>query len=199
MNNIKQNIANNIYKLRVKNKLTQAELGEKLNYSDKSVSKWERGDVTPSIEVLCEISSLFNISLDVLTSDLSDGSYDKIYSSKRNFANKVIITLLAVSIVWLLATMLFVYSSFYPSKSGWVTFVVALPLSVLILIIFNFIWGKRKFTFILISLFIWSILATIYLCLFTYSSLNPWAIFIIGVPLQIATILWSQLKKDKIR
>ena len=40
---IKLNLAENLVKYRKHFNLTQAELAEKLNYSDKAVSKWERG------------------------------------------------------------------------------------------------------------------------------------------------------------
>ena len=48
-------IAKNLSELRRKNKLTQLEVAEKLNYSDKAVSKWEQGESLPGIEVLYKI------------------------------------------------------------------------------------------------------------------------------------------------
>ena len=55
----KATIASNLIKLRLAAGMTQAELGEKLNYSDKSISKWERGDVTTDEIVLMQISGNF--------------------------------------------------------------------------------------------------------------------------------------------
>ena len=105
--------------------------------------------------------------------------------------------LLAVSLVWILATVLFVYGVIFANQNFWTLFVGAVPVTTIVLIVFNGIWGKRKYVFILVSILIWSIITTIYLLfLFTPEKYNLWAIYIIGVPLQIATILWSQLKKS---
>ena len=199
MSEIKENIAKNIYNLRIKHNLTQAELAEKLNYTDKSVSKWERGDVTPSIEVLKEISDLFNLSIDDLVSFIPNDSLDKLSAPKKNITNKIIITLLANSLVWLIATFVFFYVSLLNAKAPWTCFIIATPISLLMLLIFNCVWGKKKYTFIIISALIWSILATVYICLLVYSIWSPWLIFVLGVPLQIGTILWSQLKSNKNR
>ena len=52
---LKQTVANNIAQLRKSKGLTQLELAERLNYSDKAVSKWERGEGLPDVLVLpCE-------------------------------------------------------------------------------------------------------------------------------------------------
>lgn len=192
MNNIKEALAKNITALRIKSKMTQSELAAKLNYTDKSVSKWEHGDSVPPVEVIKEIANLFGVTVDFLLSDNTDESYDKIYVGKGNLTNKIIITGLAVLMVWLLATIVFFYSTtYYKSNKSWLVFIHALPLSFVILIIFNSFWGKRKFLFILISCLIWTVLTSVYL---QYLSRNIWTIFLLGAPSQIATILWSQLK-----
>ncbi len=53
-----------IKKLRQDNKLTQAELAEKLGVTYQAVSKWENGKNVPDIATLKEISKLFNIDID---------------------------------------------------------------------------------------------------------------------------------------
>lgn len=193
MNNVKEILAKNLTKLRLENKMTQSEVAEKLNYTDKSVSKWERGEAVPPIDVIKDLADLYGVSLDFLVSDAQDGSYDKRYTSKSNNANKIIIMFLAVSLVWIVATVLFVYGKVFAELDLWIIFVLAVPATALVLLIFNSIWGKRKFIFILISVLIWTTLASIYLAFLSY---NLWSLFIIGVPLQAATILWSQLKKS---
>lgn len=193
MEDIKKTLAQNLTSLRNENKLTQSEVAKILNYTDKSVSKWEHGDAVPPIDVLKNLADLYNVSLDYLVTGKEDTSYDKRYTSKENTPNKIIITLLSVSLVWIVATFLFVYLKLFVATDFWILFVGAVPCSVVILIIFNGIWGKRKYTFILISVLIWSILATGYLYFIQY---NIWPIFIVGMPLQLATILWSQLKRS---
>lgn len=198
MNNVKENLPQNLTKLRLEKKMTQSEVAEKLNYTDKSVSKWERGEAIPPIDVIKDLADLYGVSIDYLVSDGKDESYDKRYRSKANNTNKIIIMLLAVSLVWIVATVMFAYGIIFAERSFWTLFVGAVPVTTIVLLIFNGIWGKRKYTFIIISVLIWTLITAIYLIfLSTPSHYNLWAIFIIGVPLQIATVLWSQLKQSK--
>ena len=55
-----------IKELREKKQLTQAELAEKLNYSDKAVSKWERGMAMPDSSIMLELCSVLGISVNDL-------------------------------------------------------------------------------------------------------------------------------------
>ena len=66
MEEVKDIVAKNIHELRKKNNMTQLELAEKLNYSDKTVSKWEKGENSPDITFLVEIANIFGVSLDYL-------------------------------------------------------------------------------------------------------------------------------------
>ncbi len=196
MSEIRDNIAENLYRLRVKNNLTQTELAQKLNYSDKSVSKWENGDSIPPIDTLKELADLYGVTLDYIASKNPDGNFDDTYNSKENNLNKMIITLLAVSIVWLVATICYVYIYIISRISIWKIFIYAVPVSLIVLIVFNGIWGKRKYIFILCSFLIWTILASAYI---VFLEENIWAIFILGIPPQVGVILWANLKpKNKI-
>ncbi|MBR2870352.1 MAG: helix-turn-helix transcriptional regulator [Clostridia bacterium] len=194
MENIKDIIAKNLTSLRIEKKWTQNELADKLNYSDKSVSKWEHGETTPPIDVLKQLADLYDVSLDYLVTDVHDDSYDRVYNNKKNNLNKIIITSLAVSLVWLIATILYVYCAMLFNESYWILFITAVPFSSIVLLVFNGIWGKRIFTFYLVSILIWSILLSIYLLFLEH---NPWIIFILGAPLQIAVILWAFLVPNK--
>ena len=199
MNNIKENLANNLSKLRIKNKLTQADLAKKINYTDKSISKWENGDSTPPIDVIKLLADTYGVTVDYLLSNDADENMDKRYKrDKSSRANKLIITLLAVSLVWLVATSLFVYGSLYSwLQKPWLCFVVAVPISLIVFLIFNCIWGRRSFIFIIVSLLVWSTLTTMFLFFALFTPVTPWIIFILGIPPQIAIILWSQLKRHR--
>ena len=198
MNNVKETLPQNLIRLRLEHGLTQSKLAEQLNYTDKSISKWERGEAIPPVDVLKDIADMYGVSLDFLVSNTDENSYGLSPAVKKEKTNKLIITLLAVSLVWIIATVLFAYGIMFAERSFWVLFVAAVPITVIVLLIFNGIWGKRKYTFILISALIWGALSSIYLAFLTAPSrYNLWAIFIIGIPFQIATILWSQLKKNK--
>ena len=198
MNNVKETLPQNLIRLRTEHGLTQSKLAEKLNYTDKSVSKWERGEAIPPVDVLKDIADLYGVSLDFLVSNTDENALNLTLAIKKEKTNKLIITLLAVSLVWIIATMLFAYGIMFAKRSFWVLFVAAVPITIVVILVFNSIWGKRKYTFIIISALIWSALTAIYLAFLTApSQYNLWAIFIIGIPFQIATILWSQLKKSK--
>ena len=192
MKELREIIGKNLTTLRLEFKMTQAELAEKLNYTDKSVSKWENGDAMPPVDTLKSLADLYGVTLDYLVTENPDeGFRDNIYSTKENNVNKLIITLLATSLVWLIATILYVYAFSLGGFSFWQVFIFATPVTAIVLIVFNGIWGKRIFTFILISVLVWTSLLSIYVF---FLDNHLWAIFIIGVPLQIATVLWMQLK-----
>ena len=64
--------ASNIIRLRTQAGMTQVELGAKLNYSDKTVSKWERGEAIPDAYVLTRLADLFGVSVDYLLERFPD-------------------------------------------------------------------------------------------------------------------------------
>ncbi len=200
MQDLKIIISKNITDLRKKHKLTQAELAEKLNYSDKAVSKWERSESIPDIAVLKTIAELFEVSVDyLLTEDHSDyiPVQKKVPISRRN---RNLITLLSASLVWFLATAVFSFTiTVAPDfEYEWMCFVYAIPCTLTVLLVFNCIWGViKKLKFMYISFIIWSVLLCAYLTCLLYYSFNFWALFIIGVPAQIIVVLWSGLKFKK--
>ena len=195
MKEIKEIIAENITNLRVKNGLTQSALAEQLNYTDKAVSKWENGDTVPPIDVLKKITDLFGVTLDFLVTENDGDWHDKTYNGKKNNRNKIVITMLACLTVWLVATFIYVYGYILTDVSNWFLFVVAVPISCIVLLIFNGIWGKRAFTFIILSIFTWSLITCLYLLILPFY--NAWPSFILGAPFQVAIILWSGLKPSK--
>jgi transcriptional regulator with XRE-family HTH domain len=190
--NLKQVIANNLVYLRKKNNFTQLELAEKLEYSDKSISKWEHGETLPDIEVLHKLANLYNVTLDYLVSNKPNEEREKLFTKKnQNKQNKIIITLLAISFVWLLATIIFVYTTIKDDEKFWQIYLWAIPVSFFVLMYFNKIWGKRLFSFYIMSGLTWSLLTCFYIQFLSY---NMFPLFLIGIPIQIAIILWSQLK-----
>ena len=191
MEDIKNIIAKNISNLRKENKLTQLELAEKMNYSDKAISRWERGETLPDIDVLIKLCNLFNVNFEYLITDNPSNIKTNRKLSKAELGNKLTITLLAVSIVWLIATFIYVYSEIIFNSSPWKIFIWAVPATFLVGEIANFFWGNKKIGLGLTSGFNWTLLASIYI---QYLSLNMWLIFLLGLPIQVSLILWSNLK-----
>ena len=193
MNDLKQIIANNIINLRKEKKLTQAEFAKELNYSDKAVSKWERAESIPDILVLKQISDSFGITVDYLLHEHSVSEKPVVIDKKKKSRiNKIPLTLLSTMPVWGIATLIFTLILIFSENYTWFVFYISVPITILIFLIFNSIWGNKKHNYLIVSIFVWSILLCIYLCLIKH---NIWQIFILGIPAQIAIILWSMLKK----
>ena len=189
MSDIKDIVAKNIIDLRKKNGLTQNELAEKLNYSDNAVSRWERGEVTPSIETIDQMSKIFNVPLSSLIED--NAKAVSTTRDKKQVLNKLAVTLIFFSLVWLIATIVFVYGKILFNTNLWTIFVWAVPASCLVLLPFNEYWGKYIYKFVILSVFEWSVLACIYLQFLQY---NMWLTFIIGIPIQVALCIWAFIK-----
>lgn len=197
-------IGRNLSVLRKSKKMTQMEMAEKFNYSDKSISKWESGESLPSVEILYNIAKFYNVTLDDLVNEnlsLTD-THEQTSKPKRIFPARLIITLLAVSAVWLLATVLFVCFKITMDINIPIIFLWAVPASCIVLIIFNSIWGRQYLLPIILSVLVWSTLVCFHIQLIQY---QVWIIYILGVPLQVAIILWGALinkprpKKEKVK
>lgn len=184
-------IANNLMNLRKASKLTQLELAEKLNYSDKAISKWERGESLPDVILLKQIADMYNVSIDYM---MQVHTFDdaKKHKPKAKLNNKLIITLLSCLVVWVCATIIYVNLTLIMKINYWMVWLWALPVTAIVLIVFASIWGKRWQVITSVSVLVWSLLASCYLQFLKY---NIWTIFLLGIPLQIATLLWGKMKK----
>ena len=183
MNDLKQTIANNIVKLRKEKHLTQSEFAKQINYSDKAVSKWERAESIPDVIVLKQISDIFGVSVDYLLAEHNESEKPAIIkNNKKCKINKISLTLLSTCPIWGIATLIFTLILILSNKYVWFVFYICVPLSLLIILIFNSIWGKKRRNYFIVSLFVWSILLCVYLCLIKH---NIWQIFILGIPAQI--------------
>lgn len=198
MSELKATIAKNLVDLRKNANWTQAELAEKLNYSDKAVSKWERAESVPDIGVLKSIAELFGVSVDYLLEEEHAQPLETTENPKNNKeqknVNRMVVALLAVALVWLVATLVFVILKLYPVQFNllWSVYVYAIPVSCIVLLVFNSIWGRAKLNYIIVSLLVWSLICSIYVGLLSH---DLKLIFVIGIPAQIIIILWSRLKK----
>ena len=203
MTDLRDVVAKNISTLRQNSGMTQLTLAGRLNYSDKAISKWERGESFPDIFMLKSIADLFGVSVDYLLSeDHGDAPVVSADFKKMIKRSRAIISVLANMLVWLMATVAFVTiglvnpTTAFPS---WLVFFYALPLSALVALVFNAIWGKHKFNYHIIALMSWFSLLAVYLSFLLLLGLNIWIIFLVGVPTQIIISLWSEINypKDK--
>lgn len=193
MNDLKQTIASNISRLRKQKNLTQLEFAKALNYSDKAISKWERAESIPDIIILKQIADLFGVTVDYIINKHTDKEKILVIEEKKKSKiNKISLTLLATCPIWIISTIVFTFVLMFTNIYLWQAFVVGIPFSLLIFLIFNSIWGNRRNNYFIVSCFVWSILLCFYLCFIKF---NVWQLFILGIPAQIAIILWSTLKK----
>ena len=193
MTDLKKTVAKNISELRRKSGLTQLDLAERLNYSDEAVSKWESGASIPDVGVLLEIAKLFGVTVDYLLSEEHEKEEPCAGTENIRSRRHMVITLLSVALVWLIATAVFVILELCGAKwATWLLFAYAVPVSSVVLIVFNSIWGYKRKNYLYISVLMWSLIASIYLSVL---SLNYWQLFIIGIPGQIIIFLWAGMKK----
>lgn len=198
MEDVKNIVAKNITELRLLNSMTQIELAEKLNYSDKTISKWERAESSPDISVLVEIADLFGVSLDYLVRTENIEETVKKNKQKETKYNRKVISYISESVAWLIAIFAFIITSLITNKATfqWLYFVYALPIVLIIKLVFNSIWFNPRHNYFIISALIWSILATIHIT-FLYFKINVAIIYLLGIAGQIVVILWSFIKKPK--
>ncbi len=196
MKSVNEILSGNLVKLRKKNKLTQAELAEAIHYSDKSISKWEKGESCPSIAVAAEIAKFYGVTLD----DLIDENFvaeEAAPKEKQRKASYLVITLLACSVVWMIATLSFIYGNLVGMDSPWLTFLYSVPVTTIILLVFNTLWGRKRLNYLIISIMVWSLLTSLFVHILTLGHV-VWMLFLIGVPAQISITLWSRLKSPSL-
>lgn len=200
MEKINKIVGDNLTFLRKSAGLTQLEFGEKFSYSDKTVSRWEQGDVLPSVDVLKQIADFYQVSVDyILTEHNNQTDFFKIIKNTPNYTNKIILITLAIVIVLAIAVTIFVASIYnndgkIEGSRGWVAFLWAVPISFLIIAYsVKRFFHSRKWMLIYISCFVWSLLLAAFFT-FLYKDAY-WYLFFIGVPVQAGLILMMNLKQ----
>lgn len=193
MDERKATIASNLIKLRLAAGMTQAELGEKLNYSDKSISKWERGDVTTDVFVLMQIADIFGVDVDYLLkphNEIEPAIYNKPAGEATYTTN--MITLVTLLGIWTVALFIFVILWICGMVVGLV-FVYAVPVSLITLLVLNSVWnGGRKNRFIIAALVL-SIIGTVYL---TFFSRNLWQLWLLAIPSLLLVSLGARIHRS---
>lgn len=178
-------VANNLVAYRKFNNLTQLALAEKLNYSDKAVSKWEHGESIPDAYVLKCIADLYGVTVNDLISP------NKKPKSSPKKARMIFVPLLSLCIVWIVATLVFfTLHSIFPSENfQWLSFIVAIPVTCIVALVFACIYKNLIMQCVTISGIIWSTALTLHLLLRKILE-SIYFLYIVGIPLQVLAILW---------
>ena len=215
MDEWKQTVAANLSAMRKEQGLTQMQLAEQLHYSDKAVSKWERGESLPDLAVMKQLADFYGVTIDdfMLTPeqraekqaaalpehDLSETlppeEADGEPNRKRRNMNRLIIAGMAAMLVWLIATMIFVILDAVVPELEYASFlfIYAAPVTAIVVLVFNSIWFNPRWNYAIISFLVWSVLAAVFLT-FYLSDILIWKLFLVGIPAQLIIILWSRLR-----
>lgn len=197
MEELKIVVGKNLAALRKKKKLTQIELAEKFNYSDKAVSKWEQGATLPDLETLKQLCDFYGVSIDYLTKEENiKDPHVETQETNITFINHIITSCLLGMIIWMVATIIFVYPLVVKQQQTyyWNIFIWAVPATCLVVFFMNLIYFKanKTLTFIALTTLVWSLLAGVFIHFFFFADnpLNLWPVFLIGIPMQCILLLW---------
>jgi len=203
---LKLQIGANIAAYRKNAGLTQAGLAEKLNYSDKAVSKWERGDSIPDVLTLMALAEQFEITVNDLLVDPnalpadSDSKLEKAMTqvsekALKRKANKNVILALSTTLVWFVALLVFVVMSSFEllDPYSWLIFFYAVPANAIVLLSLRSAWHDFRWNKALISIIMWGSLLSIYVTLFVFLHVSLWRMFLLGLPGQLAILLWFRM------
>lgn len=185
MENIRECIRENLILLRKENKFTQLELAEKIGYSDKAISRWEIGEVTPDVETLDRLADIYGVPISVFFTKNKKGVTTRA-ERRSDGVKRSVIMLLGVALVWYTAIVLFSIFSRYQIERGWMSIIWAIPTSFLVLVLFNIKWGFRLLNVVFISILSWTTILALYLQLL---DLNLFLLFPAGAPIQAVIIL----------
>ena len=188
---LKQRIGANIAAFRREAAMTQAELAEKLNYTDKAVSKWERGESVPDMMTLVQVAELFSVSLDQLTGFTPPA--EKTADQPQRKANKSVILMLASLLVWFVAMMVYVILASLNVTRSWIGFFYAIPANAIVILCLRSAWRKFNWNFAAVSLLVWGCLVALYVTLRVFLDINMWRLFLLGFMGQAAVCLWFRL------
>lgn len=188
-------LASNLIKLRTNAGITQAELGEKLNYSDKTISKWERADALPDVLVLKQISELFHVSIDDLLNP-NDKWEKPREPGLKNFLRKysiTAITMVAIAGIWTLAVLVFAIL-WMLGRVEWTIFAYAVPVSLITYLVLHSVWRGGKHNVYIVAALVVSIIGAIYIALLKY---HLWQLFLVVVPAEVVVFLSFRIKKER--
>ena len=184
--------ASNLINLRTAAGMTQAELGTQLNYSDKTVSKWERGEAVPDAYVLTQLAALFHVTVDYLLSSHDAWqspeeirkANEPMYSSDMIIAVTILgimtASLTAFVIVWICGII------------EWRIFLFGFVASALVFLILDCVFNQARYLKPAMILLIISVFVLVY---FILREFRPWQIFLLLIPAIAIALLSTYINK----
>ena len=197
---IKLQLGDNIGMYRRRSGLTQAKLAEKLNYSDKAISKWERGESLPDVLTLVQLSELFGVTMNELLADPNalppNSMVEKVVGKSKTLkrkANKSIVLKLSTLLVWFIALLVFVILSSVDVPKSWIAIVYAIPIDAIVRLSLKSAWHDFRLNQTLVSIIVWGTLLSFYMSFLLFCDSNVWKLFLLGIPGQMAIYLWFRM------
>ncbi|MBQ8425880.1 MAG: helix-turn-helix transcriptional regulator [Clostridia bacterium] len=192
MKDLNSVVARNLIKFRNLEGLSQKELAEKIHYSDKTISKWEKGDSLPDLAVLVKLSEIYKININEF---LNEKTKEQEIIISKKFINKqhILVSLLSVGLVGFLSAIVFfiLFMIDKTEKFAYLSFVYSFPVCSLIMFVFSIIWWNNYVKTIFCSLTMWGVIFAI--C-FTFNISKIWILCVVGAVFQIVIIMWFILK-----
>ena len=200
---LKYQLGANIVAYRKSLGMTQAKLAEQLNYSDKAVSKWERGESIPDVPTLVQLAEVFGVTVNDLLADPNElpediGKVEQVMEKAvaktlKRQANKNIILMLSSVLVWFVALFIFVVLSSLDIPKSWLAFFYAIPADAIVLLSLRSAWHDFRWNRALVSVIMWGSVLSLYMTLRVLLGWNIWKMFLLAIPGQIAIFLWFRL------
>ncbi len=200
---LKAQLGANIASYRKRAQLTQAALAARINFSDKAVSKWERGESIPDLPTIIQLAEVFEVTVNDLLVDPNalpehTGKVEQIMSKAvektlKRKANKRAILGLSSILVWFVALLAYVIFSSLEMENSWLAFFYAFPINCIVLLSLRSAWRDFRWNQTLVSGIVWGSLCSIYVTLLVLLQLNIWKLFLLGIPGQLAIFLWFRL------
>lgn len=191
MSALKSTIAKNLIALRTKAKLTQLQLADMLNYSDKAVSKWERGEAIPDLRVLLRLSEIFGVSIDDIVK--GENLNPEIQPKKKISGMRAFIVVMATVLVWFVAMGVFMLFYFIPRTAdlAWLTFIVGpLPMAIAWMV-FSAKWGNRITNTLAASSILWSFVLICHIFVITFTEFRKmYILYIVAAVFELLIIMW---------
>ena len=200
---LKNQIGVNISAYRKRIGWTQAELAEKLNYSDKAVSKWERGESVPDVLILANLAEQMGITVNDLLADpdalpeqtgaVQQAMGRVVEKTLKRKADKNIILGLSSILVWFVALFAYVLFSTLEIPKSWLAFFYAVPADAIVMLSLRSAWRDFRWNRVLISTIMWGSILSVYMTILILCGFNAWKIFLLGIPGQAAILLWFRM------
>ena len=190
-------LAKNLAYYRKASGLTQLELAEKFNYSDKSVSKWERGEGFPDVFVLKSLADFYGITID----DFYQSEHKAVKVSQNRRRKQIFLRLLSIGICWLVVLMTFFFLDTLLGNSyafkPWLTFIYGTLATGIVWLVWEFIYHQRFLRMLATSVIIWTGALSLFLTFYVIMNLPLPLIFIVAIPLEILEIIWYLFRRNR--